>query len=336
LAARLIAVLGMILSFAVLAPAAQATFPGKNGRIVFSGVVSPPGPVRNQLWAIAPDGTGLTNLSNSASNDYEPAVSADGRKIAFTRNDDLWVMNFDGSGQTRLTFGRQTPIFCCSNEVSWSPDGNKIAFASGELSPGNYDIYVIHADGTGLTRLTTDPAFDDAPAWSPDGGEIAFTRGEQDVYVMNSDGTGQTNLTTDTGSAASSPNWSPDGSKLVFTLNDQLYTMYSDGTGKTPLFSTPTTEFTTPVWSPDATQIAYTHLVGHGSGASLRAVNSDGTGERIIFHADALNGIDWQPTSEPRRSDFKNANQFCKAEQAFWGNQFSQHYRNFGQCVSGK
>ena len=77
--------------------------------------------------------------------------STDGTKIAFVSNRDgnyeIYVMNSDGTGQTRLTHdpGEDTwPV--------WSPDGRRIAFASDR--DGNYEIYVMNADGTNQTRLT--------------------------------------------------------------------------------------------------------------------------------------------------------------------------------------
>ena len=62
------------------------------------------------------------------------------------------------------------------------------------------DIYMINADGSGLTQLTTDPAADHDPSWSPDGTHIAFRSrrdGNGEIYVMNADGSGQTNFTND-------------------------------------------------------------------------------------------------------------------------------------------
>jgi len=76
----------------------------------------------------------------------------------------------------------------------WSPDGSKIAYQS--YATGNGDIYVMNPDGTGQTRLTTDPAKELGGAWSPDGTKIAFLSfrdlpAARNVYIMNADGSNQ-------------------------------------------------------------------------------------------------------------------------------------------------
>ena len=68
----------------------------------------------------------------------------------------------------------------------WSPDGQKVAF------DGNGDLYVMNADGSGLRRLTRNPACDRGPAWSPDGRKIAFG-GNGHIFVINVDGSGSGN-----------------------------------------------------------------------------------------------------------------------------------------------
>src|SRR3990170_3729031 len=80
---------------------------------------------------------------------------------------DIYVMNADGSGQTRLTNKpeeEQLPV--------WSPDGSRIAFIS--FRDSNTKIYVMNADGSGQARLTDSPAIDGNAVWSPDGSRIAF------------------------------------------------------------------------------------------------------------------------------------------------------------------
>ena len=79
---------------------------------------------------------------------------------------------------------------------SWSPDGERIAFAS-EME-GNFEIYVMDADGENQQRLTDDPRSDWHPSWSPDGERIAFTSDRDrdfEIYVMDADGGNQQKLT---------------------------------------------------------------------------------------------------------------------------------------------
>ncbi|MDT7947456.1 MAG: hypothetical protein RQ897_03795 [Thermoflexus sp.] len=85
----------------------------------------------------------------------------------------------------------------------------RIAFAS--KRDGNWEIYVMNADGSGQTNLTNNPAEGWRPAWSPDGRHIAFTSyrdGNGEIYVMNADGSGQTNLTNNPAEDGI-PAWSP-------------------------------------------------------------------------------------------------------------------------------
>ncbi|MCS7285607.1 MAG: hypothetical protein RMK30_00325 [Anaerolineae bacterium] len=72
-----------------------------------------------------------------------------------------------------------------------SPDGRKVVFMS--MRDGNWEIYIVNSDGTGLRRLTKDPAIDGLPTWSPDGNYIAFLSnrgGEWAVWVIRPDGSG--------------------------------------------------------------------------------------------------------------------------------------------------
>jgi Tol biopolymer transport system component len=119
----------------------------------------------------------ITHTGRENSVDWSP----DGSRILFGRSggplegnerftsNDLYLMDPDGSDETRLTTDG------LSMEGTWSPDGTHISFTSYTPSEGGQtDIYVMGAVGTGRTRLTDDPGMDYYPVWSPDGSRILF------------------------------------------------------------------------------------------------------------------------------------------------------------------
>jgi TolB protein len=94
-----------------------------------------------------------------------PSFSPDGNRIAFMSqrdggNAEVYVMNADGTGQTRLTKTHAWDTY-----PAFSPDGNQIAFQSDR--DGNHEIYVMNLRGQGVTRITNHAAVDSAPDWQP-------------------------------------------------------------------------------------------------------------------------------------------------------------------------
>ncbi|MCH8966670.1 MAG: PD40 domain-containing protein [Planctomycetes bacterium] len=88
----------------------------------------------------------------------------------------MWTINIDGTNQTRLTFTPQNPpnVPTWSIHPSWSPDGERIVYAS--TFSGSSQIWMMNADGTYRRQLTetADPLSSDNPVWSPDGSRILF------------------------------------------------------------------------------------------------------------------------------------------------------------------
>ena len=178
-----------------------------------------------QVYVMNADGSNQVNISNSNSNDGQPSWSPDGTKIAFTSERDhpgvpaIYVMNANGSSQTRLTFSAAT---IRDEHPAWSPDGTKIAFTSTRDSVveswqetdddggiinrtavrTNKEVYVMNSSGSNQIRLTNNLENDDSPTWSADGTKIVF-RSErerdccdpvQQVWMMNADGSNQVDL----------------------------------------------------------------------------------------------------------------------------------------------
>lgn len=174
----------------------------------------------------------------------EPAWSPDGSRIAFSLSADsnwsLWVMNADGSAQTRLTWPVDQPdTSTYDTRPAWSPDGTRIAFTRRIYPGGRDEVYVMNADGSGLVNLTRHEATDSSPTWSPDGSQLAFTSqrsGFHEIWIMNADGSSPRQLTQVF--TAIDPTWSPDGGTIAFAgpgpstcSCHNIWTIGADGTG---------------------------------------------------------------------------------------------------------
>jgi hypothetical protein len=210
---------------------------------------------------------------------FKKSLMLSGSKIVFTSysngNNEIYIMNIDGSGQTRLT---NNPA--ADDYPSFSPDGSKIIFASNR--GGNWDIYIMNADGSGQTRLTNNPAFDEYPCFSPDGTKIAFTSkrdASYEIYIMNADGSGQTRLTNNP-AYDGCPSFSPDGTKIAFmSTRDgpyEIYIMNADGSGQTRITNNPASD-EYPSFSPDGTKIAF--ISSRDGPYEIYIMNADGSGQ---------------------------------------------------------
>ena len=196
------------------------------------------------------DKTGqITRLTNNTRHENNPALSRDGKKVAFNAGYansmlswEIYVLDLDTMHETQLTSNNAIDA-----HPDWSPDGSKIVFGSFRDTAGNpartAEIYVMNADGTDQKRLTTDMTWDDNdPEWSPDGTKIVFksTRGTQtsareEICVMNTDGSGAKRLTQTSGwQSDHDPSWSPNSDKIVFARFEGSRA-WTDGTDPTIL-----------------------------------------------------------------------------------------------------
>jgi dipeptidyl aminopeptidase/acylaminoacyl peptidase len=199
----------------------------------------------SNLYIVSADGNNLRSLTHNAgfAITQTPSWSPDGTKIAYVgnaeQNYDVFLVNVDGSGVSRLTNTRG--IY---RDLAWSPDGTRIAYASG-ADFFNVHIFVMRADGALPVQVSAGGGSDTAPAWSPDGARIAYQNdfqfGPPEVFSVNADGTGQMRLTNNFASDRH-PTWSPDGAWIAFASNrdsitsgGQSYAIYlAGGDGSNP------------------------------------------------------------------------------------------------------
>lgn len=135
----------------------------------------------------------------------------------------------------------ERPIPTLVRAPAWSPDGREIVFSGMLNGNGNFDLWVIRDDGTGLRRLTNSLHDDHDPDWSPQGDDIVFSRlrstpvAGADLYLIRPDGSSERRFTNGRTLAGDKhqPRWTPDGGRIVFSTSDdgtaQIYSMAPNG-----------------------------------------------------------------------------------------------------------
>src|SRR5215211_541444 len=229
-----------LITLVVSEPAGASAFPGENGKIAFASKRAGGGDF--DIYAFSSHGAPLGVLTNDPANDYAPAWSPDGTRIAYQSADEIFTMDANGGHKVQLTNnppGNFGPSF--------SPGGNKIAYVKvvGDFGGNAWQIYTMNTDGGGMTQLTNYPAKKFYPTYSPDGTKIAYSAfdgNDYEIYAMNADGTGVHPLTDNTTNDGV-PSYSPDGTKIAYgSRGDQasnpdgdweIYVMNAtDGSGK--------------------------------------------------------------------------------------------------------
>src|SRR2546423_7298224 len=230
----------------------------------------------SQIYAVTPDGNEIRQLTHNDVMNTDPALSPDGTKIVFIsavdsipgfpgRRPDVYLMNATGSGVKRLFPSPNT-----SWHPRWSPDGQKIVFASVDPATGDFRPYVMNADGSNVHVIGNAPGGSFDLEWSPDGTHFLFSsnrspRSWWTMYVMNVDGTGEHELAGDNACVtnASSARWSPDGARILYSCDRDggLYVIGADGTNPVRIDTALPANGSldgSPVWSPGGDMVAFT------------------------------------------------------------------------------
>lgn len=266
--------------------AATATSPGRNGLIAFASDRDPL-LQHPQIFSLRIRGGQPRNLSRSAADDYDPAPSPDGRRIAFSRDGEIWLMNADGSRQRLLARGGSHPV--------WSPDGRTIAYngvGPGECPPGAYRcghlvaVWTVRLDGSARRLLETGSR---NASWSPSGRRIAYEGavdpygGANGIRVANADGTHARWVAR----AGARPSWAPSGRLIAYVVNardgePRIQVVRADGTARRRLAAG-----TLPIWASRGNRLAYqcgrrVDASAGGTASALCVVDTRGEHRRVV------------------------------------------------------
>lgn len=256
---------------ALAAPAAaSATFPGSNGRIFFdvgggSGAA---------IFSIDPDGSDRQQIVDGA---REPAISADGKQLAYTKGGDLYTAGRLGGGPEQV-IDTQAKV----TSPSFAPSGNRIVYATASTGRNPGHIFTVRLDGSERTAITKSESSDESPEFSPGGGKIVFVRtgsdGVSQIYKMDADGSNRQQVTFGE-FACQAPTWSPDGDRIAFEGFDGSWSIYSANTNGTGLLQLTDSELgdREPAYSPSGQKIVFRGTRDEDESKGLIVIGADGS-----------------------------------------------------------
>jgi Tol biopolymer transport system component len=270
---------------------AQATFPGKNGRIAF--ILGP------DVYTMNPDGSDVKQLTNLGPDSaaFWQSWSPDGKQIVFVEFnppdfvEQLWLMNADGSNQHLLlsedNFNDERPKF--------TPDGSSIVFSRCTLEFEPCAVYQVGVDGSSLKAITQFDfdIRDVSPAYSPDGTSLVFfSTGRTGIiaalYLDRVDKNLPLLRLTPAKLSARLPDWSPNGKKIAFSThccnpqNEEIWAVdLADGglhrltKNGDDYFAGPHDLF--PSWSPEGDAVVFERVAPDFSSSGIFIMKADGS-----------------------------------------------------------
>ena len=283
--------------------------------IVFESTLSG----KYSIYAITADGLNLTRLTADTSNNEQPTWSPDGKRIVFSSDRhggylDIYVMNGEGSGVTRLTSMGSGGFY----QSSFSPDAKWIVFQGrGDTREVRDRVYVVRSDGSGLRLLSDSTYGAEGPRWSRDGKTVEFKRvpyakrfwNEMGPADMAAARKGESIVSIPlTGSSAvplaktadgdSRPIWTRDGTKAFFkSSRDGSPAIYERTKGGSVRRVADAAVVEDPNPSPDGRRFAYTKSVDGWAGLYVYDIAS--RQERLITGGPSAGPLGYLRTSMP-------------------------------------
>ena len=282
---------------------ASVLVPSASGRALVEN--APPEPLLAVVVAAGTDATAAV-LANGSwavelpflyAGDADPAVSPDGRRIAFVSerdgDADVYVADAASGEVVRVTRNRRS-----DRHPAWAPGGRRLVWESGP--PGEADLFVARADGGGARRFVGGRGDDAEPTWSPDGSTIAFSSnrgGRRQLWAVPVAG-GVPEQIAEIPGRARAPAWSPRGDRIAFVVesggDSDIWVLHPARESRRKLTRGAGRD-ARPDWSPHGSHIAFARTTA--GRRSIWVVGADGTPRgRPLVGTEGLADPDWSLT----------------------------------------